>query len=321
MVDQAEVFLQQAGLAEGRSPLYAAIWRRLAEDPEVAEIIGEPTWDSPLRLAAGLHYLVLSGEASWDETDEALTSHRDFLSTWVARQGVQTNEVQRCWMLLPCFLRAAERTGAREFRLVEIGPAAGLNLVWDRYRYSYADGDWGLAAADLALTGEERRPVPTEILALRPVVRSRVGIEINPIDVLSDEGALLLKSFVWADQTWRLDQLDRAIAAVRRDPPDLIDGDAASTLPTILAEHDPDVLTVVWQTAVLGYLPAERRQLVRDALEQAGATRPLAYVEAARPSDGSHAHYGLWLQLWPGGSREELALAEHHGAWLDWIAT
>ena len=96
---------EQARQCEGRSPLYVELCRRFADDPVVTEIVGaEPAWDAPLRLLGGLHYLVLGGEAAWDDPLEA---HADFLREFVATQGVQTNEVQRSWMLLPCFLRAA----------------------------------------------------------------------------------------------------------------------------------------------------------------------------------------------------------------------
>ena len=50
----------------------------------------------PLRLLGGLHYLVLGGEASWDDP---LDAHREFLSEFVREQRVQTNEVQRAWVL------------------------------------------------------------------------------------------------------------------------------------------------------------------------------------------------------------------------------
>ena len=161
--EQKEVFLSQADLAEGRSPLYAALWRKQADDRAVAEIVGDPTWDSPLRLAAGLHYLVLTGEATWDSIDD-----------------------------------------------------------------------------------------------------------------------------------------DRAIAALRQNPPELIHGDAALLLPAVLAERQtPGALTIVWQTAVLGYLPADRRQLVRNALDEAGSwrairrftrrIRPLARTLAGRAARGTRA--------------------------------
>ena len=316
----AELFRFQAEQAVGRSPRYAELCRRFADDPNVAAIVETPPrWDAPLRLLSGLHYLVLSGAAEWDSISDALVTHRDFLGRFVGEQAVQTNEVQRCWMLLPCFLEAARRTGAGTFDVIELGASAGLNLGWDSYRYRYADGDWGPAGAQLELAGEERRPVPAELLALTPRIRSRVGIELNPIDITTDRGVSLLKSFVWPDQTWRLEQLDRAIAALRNEPPELVQGDLADLLPGLLDSRRDDALTVVWQTAVLGYLPEDRNQLVRAALANSGATGPLAFVEATAPDNGDHTYYGLNLQLWPDGQSVHVAYADVHGSWIDWL--
>ena len=296
MADQAAIFLAQAELAEGRSPLYARLWRQFADDPRVAEIAGpSPTWDAPLRLNAGLHYLALTGRASWDRVDEALVDRREFLREWVETRGVQTNEVQRCWTLLPCFLEAVRRTGAIEVDLVELGPSAGLNLVWDRYGYTYGAGRWGPADAELHLAGQEARPVPPRrSSSFGPQVRSRTGIDLNPIDVSSDAGALTLKSFVWADQPERLRRLDAAIAAARADPPALVQGDVAAALTDVLdGLGESSGLILVWETAVLGYLPEERRARVYDAVARAGERRPVAFVQTQarlERSDGALRH-------------------------------
>jgi hypothetical protein len=280
--------------------------------------VEEYDWRTPLKLAGGLHYLVLEGRASWDDVPAALTAHRDFLRRFVAEQAVQTNEVQRSWMLLPCFLEAGRRAGADELDLIELGPSAGLNLVWDRYRYRYAGGSWGPESAPLELTGEERRPVPGQLLAIVPHVRSRVGVDASPIDVTSDDGARLLKCFVWPDQTWRLELLDRAIEAVRADPPVLVRGDVVEELPGLLAGRRSGALTVVYQTAVLGYVVPEGTKRVYAALDDAAAAGPLAYVGTHQPAPDVHTHYGLALRVWP-GEREIVAEADFHGAWLDWI--
>ena len=176
-----DVFLDQAAQCEGRSELYVELLRAWSDDPVAAELVGpDPAWDAPLRLLSGLHYLVLGGEAGWDDP---LEEHAAFLREFVASQGVQTNEVQRSWVLLPLLLRVAERTGAETFDLVELGPSAGLNLVWDRYAYRYEAGEWGREDAVLSFEGEERRPVPAELLRLEPRVRGRIGIDRAPIDV------------------------------------------------------------------------------------------------------------------------------------------
>jgi hypothetical protein len=248
-----------------------------------------------------------------------LRGHAEFVRVFVREQAIQTNEVQRCWALLPCFLELARRTGAETLDVVELGPSAGLNLVWDRYRYRYANGEWGGESARLELHGEERRRVPAELLAVRPRVRSRVGIDVAPVDATTDDGARLLRSFVWPDQEWRLRQLDDAIVALRADPPELRRGDVVEVLPELLAARRADALTIVWQTLVLEYLPRERRVRVHEALERAGESGGLAFVQASIPRD-DRTYQLLEAQLWPGGVREVLAHADFHGAWLDWRA-
>ncbi len=280
-------------------------------------IIVDLTWDAPLRLLGGLHALVLSGRASWDDLDAAL--EQDRLPDLAARP-IQTNEVRRSWALLPCFLELARRAGSDTLDLIELGPSAGFNLLWDRYLYTYDAGLWGVPDALLELDGEERTPVPAELLELTPQVRRRVGVDLDPVDVTTDEGALRLRSFVWPGQEGRLERLDEAIEAVRREPPKLLRGDLVELLPKLLAERDPEVLTVVFQTAVLGYLPDERWSRVLASLADAGRDGSLAFVWTARPAEDVHGYWGLWLQLWPGNGPELVAHADFHGAWLEWLA-
>jgi hypothetical protein len=318
--EQAKMFALQGQLMDGRSPRYTALCRQFENDPAVAEIIeSPPRWDAPLRLLSGLHYLVLTGQGDWESVNDTLITHRDFLRRFVAEHGVQTNEVQRCWMLLPCFLDVVRRTGAQTIDVIELGASAGLNLGWDRYRYQYASGSWGPPDALLELHGDERRQVPADLLGLTPLVRSRIGVDLNPIDITTESGALLLKSFVWPDQSWRVDQLDRAIAASRVAPPELVAGDLADVLPNLLDRRRTDGLTVIWQTVVLDYLPRPRRQLVRDAIAEAGAQGSLAFIETAPSNDANHTYLGLNQQIWPGGEVRQVAHADVHGAWIDWL--
>jgi hypothetical protein len=259
-----------------------------------------------LRLLGGLHYLVLGGAASWDDPIE---QHADFLREFVAGQGVQTNEVQRSWILLPCFLRSAELLGTDELDVVELGPSAGLNLVWDRYRYRYQAGEWGPATAALRLSGEERSPIPARVLERVLRVRRRVGIDLTPIDVTTDHGARLLQCFVWAGQGERLERLRRAIAVLREDPPELVRGDIAEELPGVLQ----DFPTIVFQTAVFGYVDEATVQSVRATLSE---PRPLAFVSAGGGRTGELA-WGMRI-FRPGDEREFVGHADFHGAWLDY---
>jgi hypothetical protein len=271
-------------------------------------------------LLGGLHYLALSeGLDPWRDPVPVLEQRRDWLRRFVQTQGVQTNEVQRSWLLLPCFLEVARRTGVETFDLIEFGPSAGLNLVWDRYCYRYEQGTWGADGAALELAGEERRPVPQALLRLAPEVRRRRGIDLAPLDVTRPGEALLLKSFVWADQRERLERLDRAVETLRSDPPELEQGDVVERLPNLLAERLPGALTVVFQTAVRGYLSREDWKRMLASLDEAGRKFPLALVSVSRPAAGEDRYWGLWLRLWPDGEKRLLAHAGFHGQWLEWL--
>ena len=274
----------------------------------MSAIVGaDPDWDAPLRLLGGLHYLVLAGAATWDDR---LETHAEFLCDFVREQAVQTNEVQRSWMLLPCFLHAAQLLGEDELDVVELGPSAGLNLGWDGYRYSYDAGEWGPTAAALRLSGQERSRVPASLLDLSPRVDRRVGIDLAPIDVTTDEGARLLECFVWAGQDERLERLRRAIDVVRASPPELVRGDFARELPNVLRRRP----TLLFETAAFPYVSDETRAAVREILSR--VTAPLAFVTAGRPR-GEAQGWGMRLELYPGGEREFVGHADFHGAWLD----
>jgi hypothetical protein len=258
-----------------------------------------------LQLFSGLHYLVLAGRASWDDVGAALRDEADFLLEWVATERVQTNEPRRCWWLVPCFLEVARRTGADVFDCVELGCSAGLNLLWDRYGYEYAAGSLD---GSPVFSGEERgRPVPVGAL---PLVRSRVGVDLAPPDLSTDEGVHLLKSFVWAEQEQRLADLDAAVEVWRRDPPEVVVGDLVDELPGLLARRRDDGVLLVWETAALGYLPEERYAQARALLAEADCV----FVRTGQPQDGSHDYYGLYVD------DGEVAHAEFHGAWIEWLA-
>lgn len=266
---------------------------------------------------AGIEPYALSGE--WADFRAALEAQRDFLGRFVREQAVQTNEVQRCYALLPAFLSLAREAAADTLDLVELGPSAGLNLLWDRYAYAYRAGRWG--SSTLELRGVEYEPVPREVLVGRVGVRRRLGIDLNPVDVTTEHGARLLHAFLWPGRVERAQRLRAAIAIARGEPPTLARGDYVELLPSVLAERDDGALTVVFQTASTGYIGAERRGELRALLERAGRAGPLGWVSTRAVEEleeDRHDSYELEVALWPGGERRLLLRCDFHGNWLRW---
>lgn len=272
-------------------------------------IAPDDRWDLPVRLLGGLHHLVLDGRLagwSWDEVRGALDQEREWLARFVAKQQVQTNEVQRCWALLPAFLSLGDE---RPLELIELGASAGLNLVWDRYRYVYGAGSWGEGA--LTLAGEERTPVPAELLGRRPAVVRRRGIDLRPLDPADEDDVRLLECFVWPDQAERMVRLRAALASARPDPPEVLAGDYVELLPSLLADRDPDARTVVFQTVSTAYLDAERYAELRRIVDAAD----VAWISTRRSSEEETGlEGGFELEA---GTRL-VARMGYHGQWLEW---
>jgi hypothetical protein len=325
----AEAFRDQAEhFAANGSPLYAELARHCAREPLVGELLDDWSFRAPLKLFAAIHYLVLSGELAEYPRDPAglravLRTRRDWLARRLREQPVQTNEVQRSWALLPGFLRAArELAGEGPVDLIELGPSAGLNLCWDRYRYRYGAASWGSDRAELVLEGECRGGPPHELLSTPVVVRRRVGIDESPVDLASDEGARLLESFVWFDQTARRERLRQAIHAARRgEQPEILAGDYVDLLPELLAARDRSALTIVFHSATTNYLSDEGRNALDDALGASGEEGALARVSLEVPRDVPRPWhcYALDVQTWPGGCRR-LADVRFHAGRLEWVA-
>ena len=275
-----------------------------------------------MRLLGGLHWLVLAERTpgwEWDDVRDTLAREASWLRAFTSEQGVQTNEVQRCWALLPAFLLL----GDRPLDLVELGASAGLNLLWDRYGYRYAAGRWGDDGSGVELAGDEHVPVPAGLLSHRPAARKRLGIDLAPVEVRDPEAVRLLECFVWADQHARLERLRRAVEVARRDPPHVVCGDYVELLPDVLAAREPGALTVVFQTASTSYLTRERYDELRRIVD--AAEPPLAWISTRRGSEvetdlAVDEGWELELALRPEHGPRLVARLGFHAQWLEWRA-
>ena len=228
---------------------------------------GKPMPDALLmRFMGAVHRLVLDGEAPalaryypsvggtprWPGDvgrvpRRARAARRRSLRPALDRQ-VQTNEVRRSAALLGGFLTIAAATG-KPLRLLEIGSSAGpqsaLGSLSLRAPRLPAAGGARRGRADRADLGRGRRVddrphrlarTGVECSTAAPTVVARRGCDLSPIDVADPDQARRLESFIWGDQLERLTQLRAAIAAARRDPPQIERRGAADWLAEQLAQ-------------------------------------------------------------------------------------
>jgi hypothetical protein len=298
--------------------------KRLADWP------GNPGADAiALRLCGGLHRLVLDGRdpglaavypphAVDDEAlalalDAAIRAHDDFLHAYLDSPP-QTNEVGRSAILLPGFLWLARRFG-RPLDILELGASAGLNLHWDAYAYRFGDVPWGPAGAPLTLEPEVRGLVPP--LDGSVVVARRRAVDLNPLDPGDPEDRCRLTSYVWADQSTRLDRLAAALDYAAARPERVMATDAAAFVEAMAGERPlPGTLRVVCHSLFWQYLPEASRQRIAAALARAAEAGPLAWLRFE--ADGRAEDAGLSLALLPEGETRLLARGDFHGRWIDW---
>ena len=293
--------------------------------------IGPAGASLPLRLAGGLHALVLSGRApelaavyppKQVNDDEmrttvltALRTHEGYLLNWV-ESAPQTNEVRRSATLM-----AAAAVVKTHFDhavwLSELGASGGLNMMWDHFALDLAGGSMGPADPVLTLAPDWKGPMPPMKL---PRIVARAGVDLNPLDPQNPADLLRMTAFLWPDQPKRL-ALTRAAAAIMDAP--IVRGDAIDWLEQRLKLAPEGHLHLIQHTVAWQYFPQEAQLRGSRLIEETGAAattdRPLAWVALETDGDTKGAvGAALTLRLWPGDITLNLGRADFHGRWIRW---
>lgn len=335
---------------EGGAPCTARVIRALRKVRESNTATGHRIagWQGltlkdamPLRIAGGLHHLVLSGEDdrlarvySGQITDqgqidslvcELVETFDHLLLPWLDGPP-QTNEAGRSASIMAGLLWTAQRALPR-FELFELGASAGINTMLERYHYRLGETEVGPANSPMRIEPEWRgdngspppAPAGFEIVSIR-------GCDVSPIDLSDMASALRLKSYVWPDAMIRMARIDAAIELAQQHPPDLVRQDAGEFVADCLARPQPDGVTramfhsIMWQ-----YMPKETQAAITQAFSQAGADatcdKPLAWISLE--TDPATFRHELHVRLWTGepgdGEPILLAFAHPHGAWVHWL--
>lgn len=336
-------FHQQArACAALGSPFTARISRLHAErlepgSPVADRILGwqgdpSPFADSvPLRIAGCLHALVLEGrdaslagayppntvddDTLWSTIRDAEQDHAGFILDRLTSPP-QTNEVRRSGALLPGFLLLGEIFG-KPLVLSELGASAGLNLQWDRYRFDLGARTGGSANSAVHIAPEWRgNPAPAGDVA----VLSRAGCDLNPVDAADQSERLRMLSYIWADQSDRLERTAHALDIVAREGLRVEKADAIEWLGQRLASPHTGAVNVVYHTIAWQYFPSALQEkgavLIAAAGARATPDAPLAHLSLE--ADGKPDGAALTLQIWPTGEKREIGRGDFHGRWVDW---
>ena len=305
--------------ARGSSPLYEALSNHVAERPALLGFLARfpaELQQPNLFLAAVRH---VAGTPSGPENLEDIVARRGAdIGRTMRSRTTQTNEPGRCAALLPV-LSAIPGPIA----LLEVGAAAGLCLLPDKYGYDYgrleigAPDDTRGVAPVLRCEASADAPLPRTL----PAVAWRAGLDLNPRSVHVADDMAWLETLVWPEQAARLARLRSAAAVARMVDPGVIRGDLRTDLKALASRAPADATLVVFHTAVLAYVTSQDdRDAFARACRELGATWicnefPSVYPWIGAKVRGPHRKGMFLLSV----DAQPVAWTAPHGQRIEWL--
>ena len=323
------------------SPLYEQLSLEIATDPTILSLVTEVDLSQQVSnlLLGAVHYLLFSGitsplanyypslSANPLPRNEAYPHFRTFcleqadpIRQLVTTKRVQTNEVRRCTGLLPAFGMVAKRSKNRPLALVEIGPSAGLHMLWDRYGYNYKEAGYvGNRESHVQLSCTPRGNIHPPLPNGMPTVAYRIGIDLAPIDVRDETAIRWLRALIWPEHMDRAELLEQAVQIARLDPPPLVAGNAIDVLPQILPAVPVDTVLCVYHSYTLNQCSKPVREKILEILQIFSQERDLFRISMEWYSGQYQPHLELFSYREGNLENELLAYCESHGRTVEWV--
>jgi hypothetical protein len=243
--------------AVGRSPLYEHLCLEIARDEMVlSRLMALPVEKrQPNLILSAVKYLfgVVEG---WPQFRSLVQDRWREIEPIIRARRTQTNEPARCATLLPVLASLPQ-----PLALLEVGASAGLCLLPDYYGYRF-NGNYvppthpGAVFPVFDCECNAKVPIPTANVQ----VAWRLGLDLSPLDVCSNEDANWLRALVWPGEGRRAELLESALEIAKLHSPEIVQGDLRHDLPALIETVPSDATLLVFHTAVLAYVanPADR---------------------------------------------------------------
>ncbi len=322
---------------KGSSELYEFLSKKISEDNELLELSscakeGQPI---PNLFLGAIHYLLLKGTNHElkeyypslvvypRDIHHAILPFKDFCNMYrneiisiLTTKLVQTNEVSRCGYLYPSFSYIYSKV-KKPLALIEIGTSAGLQLLWDKYNYSYDSHEvFENIKSNLFIQSEVRGNNKPHFLQPFPPVTSRYGIDLHTVDVANPDDSLWLQALIWPEHKERRERFKQAVACMNQysDQVHLIEGDGVMLLPQIVQQIPQDSAVCIYHTHVANQIPDKVKHSLTEHVRKIGSLR-----------DTFHLYNNMWdrdlhLDSIIDGIEynERIGETDGHGRWFTW---
>lgn len=320
------------------SPLYEFLSMKIAEDKELLELClhSRPGQPIPNLLFGVVHYLLLRGADhplkeyypsivnNPTEFNQAFIPFKSFcqqnepaIQSLLKSKLVQTNEVRRCAYLYPCFSYIYKLSG-KPLALIEIGTSAGLQLLWDKYSYSYQNFGtvMGNVESNVLITAEikgENSPAsPMEI----PPVINRYGLDLHINDLMDEEDSQWLQALIWPEHTERRELFTQAVHCFQafKNEVTLIEGDGVTMLPSLIEQIPQNAIICVFHTHVANQFSSQLKEELVNHIETIGKNRDIFHLYNNMKDRDLHLEYFIDGKHY----HDRIGESDGHGKWFTW---
>lgn len=319
------------------SPMYRYLSKMISEDTELLRIAGlsKSGQPAPNLFLAAINYLLykhsqsrlcqfypnhngtFTTEGLFQEFKSFCLRHREEIESVIRNRLVQTNEVQRCALLIPALSVVQNFIGGVSMAIVDVGTSSGLNLLLDKYSYRYSDGTRLGSDENVFVIDCEKRGVSFPSNLPRLNIKERLGIDLNPIDLKNADELLWSLSLLWPDQIDRYKRMMSAVNVLKTHPIQLFEGSANDLLQQ-QTQHLTSEVICVSHSFTLNQFSAEDRKKFEDNLALISQNKEiwrisLEWIGTEQPE--------LTLQHFSRGKSsapEVLAICHQHGQWIEW---
>jgi len=321
------------------SPMYHDLSKQIAGDAELLRLanFADPLQPAPNLFLAAVHFLLMrypteflsiyypSLGGHFHPSLEMFQAFQKFCQKFEAEiqellqtKLVQTNEVQRCALLLPALNLISQKLNHPKIALIDVGSSGGLNLLMDQAHIRYSDGTaTGSDTSPLQLQCESRgEKVPSFSLVK---LATRIGVDLNPVNLLDPSERQWNLALIWPDQIERFERVKSALQLLEKTEITFKRGRANDVLPAVLADVPKDQVACVMHSFVLNQFSETDRQSFDAMLLDLSKDREiwrisLEWIGTPTPE--------LIVTRYTSGHKDQLPkLAEcnGHGEWIRWM--
>ncbi|UOQ84473.1 DUF2332 domain-containing protein [Gracilibacillus salinarum] len=240
--------------------------------------------------------------------------HFSGIKDLIQNKLVQTNEVRRCAYLFPVFQFIYD-TDHKPLALIEIGTSAGLQLLWDKYSYSYGMNEiFGNENADVHLSSHIKKgklPIHKDSI---PPVANRIGVDLHTVDLKDELEFLWLNALIWPEHQERRVLFQKGSNCVKENDLTLIEGDGVALLPTLAENISNDQCICVFHTHVANQMPGEVKAKLLQHVKMIGQSREIFHIYNNMEDKDLHLQYYL------DGTEyvQKIGQTDGHGRWFTW---